>query len=393
MHICLYTETALPMVGGQEMALDALARQYLAAGHQVTLLAPRPRSRLRRPEPDVPYRVVRHARYLSTRHFLGWYVRALDQLWQRTPFDVLHCHNVFPAGEIAARFATRRRIPLVLTSHACDIAVDSHLWKKPQVLPRVRRVIEQADAIVAISDMVEERFVALGADREQLVRIPNGVDGATLATPVPRPENLCSQIQPDQYLLFLGRLIPRKGADLLVEAFLRLAETSSLTLVLAGEGAQSDELRQRLSTEKHRDRVLLLGLVEGATKTYLLQHARSVVIPSRISEGSSLVVLEAYAAGRPVVATAVPGLVDVVLPERTGLLAVEDSTESLAAALAVVASEPERVAAWGTAAREWVAPYDWQQIAQRHLQLYSELRRAAGRERRWELPDSLRRAA
>ncbi|MEO8495488.1 MAG: glycosyltransferase family 4 protein, partial [Planctomycetota bacterium] len=158
MRVCLYTETALPVVGGQEVAIDALARQFQELGHDVVVLTLRPRRRQVADDSLLPYPVVRHRRYLSTRHLLGIYGASLSSVYRQYPFDVLHCHNVYPAGYVAARWAATRRVPLVITSHACDIAPDSHLLKKPRVPARVAHVLKQASALVAISDMVEAQY-------------------------------------------------------------------------------------------------------------------------------------------------------------------------------------------------------------------------------------------
>ena len=71
MRICLYTDTALPKMGGQEMVVDALAKQFLALGHQPVVFAPRPRKLSIRGE-TYPYEVVRHPRFYSTQYFIAW---------------------------------------------------------------------------------------------------------------------------------------------------------------------------------------------------------------------------------------------------------------------------------------------------------------------------------
>ena len=99
------------------------------------------------------------------------------------------------------------------------------------------------------------------------------------------------------------------------------------------------------------------------------------------------------AAGRPVIGASIPGLIEAVRPEQTGLLFAEDSVEELTAALTTAAGRPALCDAWGGAAHHWVQPDDWRQIAIRHLQLYAprldarEERAAPGRRPR------IRRAA
>ena len=102
MRICLYTSTALPKLGGQEAVVDALAREFLAAGHSPLVLAPQPCRPMRVEDDRLPYRVVRHPRFYSTRAFVRWYRWYLRRLYARWPFDILHCHDVYPTGWIAS---------------------------------------------------------------------------------------------------------------------------------------------------------------------------------------------------------------------------------------------------------------------------------------------------
>lgn len=375
MRICLYTETALPIVGGQELAIDSLARQFLAAGHIPTVLTLHPRRLDPAADKSLPYEVVRHRRYFSTRFFLRWYCSALDSLYRRQPFQILHCHNIYPAGYVAALWAAQRGIPLVLTSHACDIAPESHLLRKPHVPQRIRSVLQQAAGIVAISDFVAERFRILGAPIERIQLLPNGVDLASFLRTVPRPAALPTAIQPFRYFLFLGRLVPRKGADLLLEALRAISASlpSDSKLVIAGAGEQEPALRRRVVELGLEGRVHFPGIIAGEMKTYLLQHALSVVVPSRISEGSSLAVLESFAAGRPVIGTAIPGLKSAIEHEQTGLLVAEDSVPELAAALLHIATDPASANRWGAQAQKAVQSHDWATIAGQHLDLYSNL--------------------
>ncbi len=121
MRICLYTETALPMIGGQELVVDALAREYTNQGHDVVVLAPTPRGGLAANDRRLPYRVIRHRRFLSTRRLIEWYQYPLLKLHQEFAFEVLHCHSVHPCGYLGALCQDRLRTALVLTSHGGDI--------------------------------------------------------------------------------------------------------------------------------------------------------------------------------------------------------------------------------------------------------------------------------
>ena len=373
MRICLYTETALPVIGGQELAVDALARRFLSRGHEVVVLTLRPRQSQPGDDAGLPYPVVRHRRYRSTRHFLGFYTQSIHRVYRRFPFDVLHCHNVYPAGYVAWRWAASRHVPLVITSHACDIAEESLLLKKPQIPPRIALVLQQAAAVIAISESVVPQLTRLSTGKCRMVRIPNGVDVDDYREPVARPSELSPAIRPRGYFLFLGRLVPRKGVDLLLDAFSRIAATTDADLVIAGTGAEEAGLRARVAASGLGERVHFVGVVQSGVKTYLLQNALCAVIPSRTYEGSSLVVLESYAAGLPVIATRIPGLMEVVEHDRTGLLVPPESSPDLAQAMAALAADRVLAPQLGDTARRIVQASDWSNIADRHLELYAEV--------------------
>lgn len=373
MRVCLYTETALPVIGGQELAIDALARQLQALGHDAVVLTLRARRRQLVDDSERPYPVVRHRRYLSTRHLLALYRASLSAVQRKYPFDILHCHNVYPAGYVAASWAAARGIPLVITSHACDIATDSHLLKKPGVSSRVSWVLQQASALVAISDGVTERYQRLGARDCQITCIPNGADFERLQTHVARPIALPATIAPGKYLLFLGRLVQRKGVDLLIEAVHGAAGGHDTHLVIAGSGEQLGRLHGLVSDLGLSNRVHFVGDVSGDMKCFLLQNAICTVIPSRIAEGSSLVLLESFAAGRPVIGTEIAGLREAIRPGETGWLVPEESPTALAQALSAAIIDGASTEQMGRAARRAARQCDWRSIAKQHLTLYDRL--------------------
>jgi glycosyltransferase involved in cell wall biosynthesis len=114
MRICLYTETALPKMGGHEMGLDALARQFLNMGHEPVVLAPLPRLPLRPNDSTLPYPVIRHLRFFSTRYLVSWYRWFICRLHRQLEFDVLHCHGIYPPAYLVALSRDTLKIPVVV---------------------------------------------------------------------------------------------------------------------------------------------------------------------------------------------------------------------------------------------------------------------------------------
>jgi L-malate glycosyltransferase len=371
MRICLYTETALPKIGGQELVVDALARQFQKLGQDVCVLAPYPR-RLRHCDSSFPYPIYRHPRFFSTRFLVSWYRWWLVRLRRRFPFDVLHCHGVYPPAYLAALSRHQLGVPTLITSHGGDIRLGNVRLAKPVLQKRYQQALLNGDVLVSISRFTHDNFRRLHPDA-RIVTIPNGVDPEPFAEPAPRPENLDPAIRSKEYILFLGRLKNRKGVDLLLQALAQVPGNGKVQLVIGGDGEERSTLETLAKALKVTDRVRFLGAVHGPVKTYLLQNALCTAMPSRDWEAFPLVVLESYAAGTPVLATRIPGLEDLVQPGKTGWLVRPESPEDLAGALSRILADPAGARSLRSAVLDHVRAYSWQTIAERHVELYQEL--------------------
>ncbi len=370
MRICLYTETALPKIGGQELHVDAVARHLLARGHQVVVLAPRPKlvCSCRRFDAQRDYPVVRHPPFFSTRLGLDWYTRYLWLVRQRFPFQVLHCHSVYPTGYVAAVFRQRMDVPVVITSHGGDVRADNPRLRKPQVPQRYTLAVHSASALVAISSMTQQAFQQFGPGLPPVFLVPNGVDCQHFARPEPLPMELSRRL-PRRYVLYVGRLHARKGVDVVLRALARIEPTRRPFLAVAGIGPERRRLVQltrRLQIQHH---VAFLGPVQGAAKVALYQHAQWLVVPSQGSEAFGMVVLEGLAAGVPVAASRLPGLQDVV-PPQAGWLLPSGDVGAWARLLETLWHHPQAVAEKKAAAQAAARNYDWHHVVAQLERVY-----------------------
>ena len=112
MNICLLTPSFLPSVGGMEVVVDKLARNFVARGHECVVIAKSPRPG-EGPVPELPYPVVHHARTRSAVWFLGPMRRAVLAEHARRGFDVIHAHMAYPTGYVAWQAGRRAGVPVV----------------------------------------------------------------------------------------------------------------------------------------------------------------------------------------------------------------------------------------------------------------------------------------
>jgi glycosyltransferase involved in cell wall biosynthesis len=364
MRICLYSDTALPKLGGQEMVVDALARQFLALGHQPVVYAPKPR-KLSCKDETYPYEVVRHPRFFSTQYFISWYRWFLLRHYRRQPFDVLHCHGIYPPTYLAALLGDRLPVPTVVTSHGGDVYEHNVRLQKPVIVERCRQGMRAADALVAISRFTREGFTRLCPEAApRIVDIPNGVHLSAFASATPITDT------GSPYAIFLGRLKQRKGVDVLLKAMSHVPEGK---LVIVGDGEERAALEASSARLGLADRVRFAGAQTGQAKLDLLRGARFGVVPSRQWESFGLVVLEGYASGLPMIATDLPGLADLIQPEQTGLIVPPEAPEALAAAMRRLFADNRLVEKMKTQAKQVVQQYDWRTVALRHVALYERL--------------------
>jgi glycosyltransferase involved in cell wall biosynthesis len=254
----------------------------------------------------------------------------LVRLVRRHRPAILHTHLVhadfhaLPAGRLA-------RVPvLASTKHGFNPFRASRAFALAD-----RSVARLADLQIAISRGLAEYLAETeGFDRDAFEVVHYGIEPGP--EPAPPPE--------EPRLLAVGRLIAIKGFDVLLRAFAEARrELPALTLEIAGEGPLEGELRAAAP-----DGVTFLGRVSPVGP--LLERAAIVVVPSR-GEGFGMVALEAAERGRPVVASSVGGLPEIVANGETGLVVPPDDAAALARAIVTLAADPARTRTLGAAAR------------------------------------------
>ncbi len=367
--VCPYT---WDVPGGVQAHVRDLARALLALGHEVSVLTPVDDPAGAALEPwvvpagravPVPYNGS------VARLCFGPLSSARTRRWLRTGrFDVLHVHEpTVPSVSMLALWAARG--PIVVTFHTA-----TGRSRALQVFgPALQPGLEKAHARIAVSPAARRVIMDhLGGDA---VLVPNGVEVARFAGAHPLPRARGAQGRPA--VVFLGRIDePRKGLHVLLQALPELVRrVPDVRLLVAGPG-DAAAVREQVPPPL-RARVELLGLVREEDKPRVYATGDVYCAPNTHGESFGIVLLEAMAAGAPVVASDLEAFRRVLADGRAGVLFPVRDALALARALADLLHDPRRRAALRAAGREVVRSYDWPVVAGAVVQVYETVVAAA----------------
>lgn len=344
MKVLLISASYHPVLGGLQTVTRQLARALSESGHQVKVITNRyPRSLPARDAVDTveverwplfyPCIDALRDRRMDLALAGAFYNPAAFIRFARLAAsfkpDVVNVH--FPDERLAFAPRGRRRFPfrLVVSLHGNDI---ERTHRNPD---RLRGFLRSADTVTACSQYLLNRAAGLEPSISPKAQvIHNGVDSSRFAD-----KRAYRHSRP--YLLAYGRHTYKKGFDLLLNAFAMVAKRfPQIDLILAGDGEQRAELASLRDDLDLKDRVILYGRAKPEEIVQLLNGCRLVVIPSR-EEPFGIVALEAISSGRPIVATRVGGLPEVVATTRaTSVEWAEPEPQDLARSVLRALSKP-----------------------------------------------------
>ncbi len=289
--------------------------------------------------------------------------------------DLVHVHWVLPNGPMGLFVSLVSRLPLFVSLHGSDVFFAR---RNPLFAAIARRVLQHAQGVTACSPDLYEGAIALGASPETTHLIPWGADPAIFARPSGLPE-LRQRLGLEEgtaVIVALGRLVGKKGFDVLIRAMPHILRRHPYArCVIVGDGPEAPRLRALAAQLGVSEQVLLPGPVPwNQVPTYL--HLGDLFVVPSVHDAGNLdglptVVLEAMAAGRPVVASRVAGLPLVVAEGETGLLVPERDPVALADAVSHLLQHPDLRRRFGEAGRQRVLQeLNWEAVARRFLALY-----------------------
>ncbi len=220
-----------------------------------------------------------------------------------------------------------------------------------------------ADEIIVLSESVKNYFAE--KYNRKTVFIPNGVQKAEAVEPceITKEYNL----KKDEYILFLGRLVPEKGVKYLIEAYKQL-DTDKKLVIAGGTSDSSEYLDELTKLVNGDDRIIFTGFVQGTLLYELYSNAYLYVLPSDL-EGMPLSLLEAMSYGNCCLCSDIPECADVI--GDCGVTFKKSDVEDLAEKLQVLCNEPQKVERFKSKAADYICEkYNWDDVTSKTLQLY-----------------------
>jgi glycogen(starch) synthase len=376
MNVAIFASAFYPHVGGVEELVRQLAQCYRERGMGAIVLTNRwPRTlpteenyegipvyRLAMRTPDGSLKA--HVNYcLTYRSIRAQTLRIL----RKHRVDLLHVQCVSSNGHYALAARRALGLPLIITAQGERTMDAGKIYEHSAFMNRVLRMcLEEADYITACSrntlDDIERWFGQPFGERSSVIY--NGIRMDDF-------ENGKPFVNRRPYVLGIGRLVPQKGFDVLLEAFAR-SRSASHDLIVAGEGPERKALEALARQRGIQDRVQFIGRADRSTAVALFEGCEFFVLPSR-QEPMGIVNFEAMAAGKAVIASRTGGVPEIVSDRETGLLVPPENAEALAAAISRLISDTPLRTRWGNAGSVRVRDFAWEKIAQQYIEVYGNV--------------------
>lgn len=360
MKILRVTQEVYPeTIGGLPYHIHALSRDQVENGHDVTLLSLSDDVNSPTTEQRDGYTLIRHqpsvgifGNQLSTdaiRH-----IRFADE------YDIVHAHShLYLLSTISAAFRYRSETPLAVTCHGLITQTLPQWFSQLHLRTVGRFTYGAADVNFCYTDVEKQRLRNLGVDSDIRV-VPNGIDSKQFTPDGEVYGPLAEADGPN--VLFVGRLVPGKRPDQVVESFCRLSSSHpDARLFLAGDGPLREDLEQRAERLGVADRVDFLGYVPYESMPAVYRGGDVVTLPSE-AEGFPRTVMEALACETPVVTSPLEQMKPLV--QRSGRMV--DGVGEMASALDELLSDDGVRAELGAEGRKLIrARHDWSSTVDR----------------------------
>jgi glycosyltransferase involved in cell wall biosynthesis len=350
--------------GGTGVVVDNLSRKLIEKGHEVTVITFNFKNRSMNKDSSSPYKILKYDYQFSPLSNNISFLMALDLFKKRNEFDIIHAHShLFSPTVFCGLIRFLGSSPLIITNHGLYSqtapVLFSELWNNTVS----KFIYKRSDKIICLSQSDKDSLNQIGINSNKIDIIPNGID-ADKFHPINKQNNHIKNI------LFVGRLVYRKGIFNLIDAFdLLIKKLKDVHLTIIGEGPEKDKLIEKIKKYNISEKVNLKSRISEEELIKEHQFADVFVLPS-FSEGLPLVILEAFSCGTPVICSNLPQLKELV--NNCGLTVPWDDTKMLFKAMSDMLSDDKLRYRFGKIGREKILKgFSWDHITDKTYQLYN----------------------
>jgi glycosyltransferase involved in cell wall biosynthesis len=370
MNICVITSAKFTQEEGIGIYFYNMSQQFIKKGHSVTVIT---RSGIHRTQKEYLdgiqlYRVPFILAYPLHVHIHGFFVRRLFKSIEQK-FDVVHIHTPLPP-------VINTKVPSILTFHSPMLkgaeviklrdlfSLATKFQAKFISYPLEKHLIEKANLVTAVSNRVAKELAEYGLDIKEIQITVNAVD-ETVFLPAYRSK------ANRKYILYTGRISYGKGLAELIECAMKIcASRDDIDFILAGDGPLLAELQKEVSDSSFQKRIRFLGRVGRKDIVELYRNATIFAFPSYY-EGLPGSLLEAMSCELPIVATEVPGNIDLIDHNINGILVPSKDSVALTDSILMLLEQEELCKRLGKNAREKVIQlFTWNAVSNRILNCY-----------------------
>ena len=366
MKVLYWTERLSPYIGGVEIITDHYLSALAEGGNEVNVIARKGELTPDGPSvpgTDIPVHYFSFVEALVSNQIekVVTITRRIGALKAQLKPDLFHLNFCGPSLIFHLRTLAAHRAPTVMTLYALPES-------EPSKTGVVERLLAAADWVVGPSQAVIERtrdwFPQVLSKSSVIYNTLNLPELETRPLPFDKPQLLC-----------LGRVVPDKGFDLVVDALASIVRVvPDIQLTIAGDGTDRPKLEQQARRLGLHDKIVFTGWVAPRETLDLINTATIVIVPSRWYEPAPLVAIQAAHMGRPVVGSRTGGIPELVVDRVTGLVVDKDDSEGIARAVISLVQNQDEARGMGERAKARArSVFGWRQCVDAYDALYREV--------------------
>lgn len=377
MNIVFFTDDYMPSLDGAVTSIKTFKKEFIKLGHNIYIFAPA------YPDfKDTEENIIRIKSIpapFPPKYRLGIpFSLSLGKILKKIKPDIIHIQSPFPIGHMGIHYARKFKIPLVDTYHTLyPTYVTCYVRFMPKFFSWFTKrydayVCNKCDLIISPSPQMKEGLLSYGVTKPIEV-LPTGIDLDELTRGTGTVFRDKFKIAPDEkMLLFVGRLGREKNIDFLVRVHHKLLkDIPNLKFVICGDGVAKEELQDLSNELGTSDKIIFTGFLPS-NELLNAYSATDLFVFSSLTDTQGLVILEAMAFYKPVVAIGALGVLDVLKGEKGGLLSKLDLSEFSTKVLLLLTNK-NLYESKSKEARQHAEEMSCYKIAQKLISLYSDL--------------------